>query len=104
MEKIIINGNVGKEPTVKDVNGKQYTSFSVGVYTGKDKPTNWYEVMAYGDQTSRMAKGQKVLVMGRPTYRMWAEKVQLAVWADQVEYLSKVEPKTEDAADSDMPF
>lgn len=100
MEKITVTGNVGKDPELRDIKGKQYTSFSVGVWAGKDQPTNWYGCLVYGDQTSRIVKGNRVLVCGNPKIRVWKEAIQRDIFADFWENLS---PR-EKAADVDVEF
>lgn len=70
MNKIIITGNLGHDPSMKDVNGKQVTEFSVGVQSGygQNKSTIWYRVQAWDKKAEickqYLAKGSKVLVIG----------------------------------------
>lgn len=77
--KIILIGNLGKEPEMRYTpSGQAVTSFSVAVddsYTGNDgqriKRTIWVRVSAWGKQAETcntyLHKGSKVLVEGRLT-------------------------------------
>lgn len=114
MEKITITGGVVKEAAVKDINGKSYTCFSVGVNTGKNKdgsykPSNYYNCTAYGDKTNIIKPGCKVLVTGNPSFKIWNEKVQRDIWVDNFEILvysdkeDKSPPVSEETV-SGLPF
>lgn len=73
MEQIQIIGHIGQDAVIKDFDGKQYGSFSVGVSSGyknaegaRVESTNWYNVLTL--ETSRvqwLKSGAKVFVQGR---------------------------------------
>jgi len=77
--KIIIVGNVGKDPEMRYTpSGKAVTSFSVATnrqYTNNNgetiKETTWFRISAWGKQAETcnqyLKKGSKVLVEGRLT-------------------------------------
>ena len=51
MKKIIITGNVGRDPEMKiSQNGEEFVTFSLGVSVGtKDKPkTDWVDISCNG--------------------------------------------------------
>ena len=70
MQVITIEGNIGKDGTVKDVRGRDVLSFSVGVKQGRgdNVKTNWYRVQVWGKMAQillpKAVKGVKVVAMG----------------------------------------
>ncbi|MFN8771085.1 MAG: single-stranded DNA-binding protein [Neisseriaceae bacterium] len=100
MKKIIITGNLGKDPEKRaDQNGNQFAVFSVAVSVGtKDKPkTDWVDVSCAGKLAdvvcSYLKKGSKVLVTGFPSVNAYINKENTAVgvlriYAEDVEFLS----------------
>jgi single-strand DNA-binding protein len=104
MKKIIITGNLGKEPEKRaDQQGNDFATFSVGVAVGtKDKPkTDWVECTCnskIADTVMQfLQKGSKVLVEGFPSVNAYMNKDNqavgtLRVYVNNVEFLS---PKNE---------
>lgn len=100
MKKIIITGNLGKDPEKRaDQNGNQFATFSVAVSTGtKDKPkADWVDVSCGGKLAdvvcSYLKKGSKVLVTGFPSVNAYINRENnavgvLRVYADDIEFLS----------------
>ena len=103
MKKIIITGNIGKDPELRaDKDGNQFAVFSVGVAVGtKQAPkTDWVQVSANGKlaETVKMyaKKGAKILVEGFPAPSIYINKENepvaiLNVYASIIELLSKRE-------------
>jgi single-strand DNA-binding protein len=102
MEKIIINGYVGQDASIKEFNGVKYTSFSIAVdksYKGKDgnkvQRTNWYYVMKLGEGLAKyITKGTHLIVMGEPKVKMYKDhqgvsQVALNINADFIEFAGK---------------
>jgi single-strand DNA-binding protein len=100
MKKIIITGNLGKDPEKRaDQSGNQFAVFTVAVSVGtKDKPkTDWVDVSCSGKLAdvvcSYLKKGSKVLVTGFPSVNAYISKENTAVgalrvYADDIEFLS----------------
>lgn len=100
MKKIIITGNLGKDPEKRaDQSGNQFATFSVAVSVGtKDKPkTDWVDVSCGGKLAdvvcSYLKKGSKVLVTGFPSVNTYISKENTAVgvlriYAEDVEFLN----------------
>lgn len=73
MQKTLIIGNLGQDATLKDVNGKQFVTFSIAdSMRGKNadgttvERTQWFEcTMKPGNVLPYLKKGQQVAVIGR---------------------------------------
>jgi len=72
----IVTGNLGQDPVVEESNGTRYGRFGLAnnerfrnKATGTvEAHTNWFSIVAFGDLTDsllRLAKGDKVTVIGR---------------------------------------
>ena len=115
MKKIIITGNVGKDPELRaDQNGNQFATFSVGVSVGtKQSPkTDWVEVSCNGKLAdiakNYIKKGAKLLVEGYPTANAYINRenkpvANLRVYANTLELLSKREDGAGDDYSSQEP-
>lgn len=70
----IIEGNLGKDPEIKQLEGgKCVCNFSVAVYRNKEK-TDWIDCVAFNNvaETMRQAdKGRKVTLYGSFQQRTW---------------------------------
>ncbi|MCC2626127.1 MAG: hypothetical protein K0R14_2000 [Burkholderiales bacterium] len=109
MKKIIITGNVGRDPEMRaDQTGNQFASFSVGVSVGtKQNPkTDWVDVTCNGKLSdlarNYIKKGSKLLVEGFPSVNAYLNRENkpvgtLRIYASNIEFLSK----RDDATDSD---
>jgi single-strand DNA-binding protein len=91
MQKIIINGNVGKDPEERFTkNGQKIVSFSLAVSNqDKEKTTTWYECQCWNDKTQDIimqfvAKGSKLLIDGRPSINVYVDKTGKAAGSIQV--------------------
>ncbi len=81
MKKMIITGNVGKDPEIRATQaGKEFASFSVGVSVGtKQNPkTDWVEVSCNDKLVdlcrSYIRKGSKLLIEGFPSVEAYISK------------------------------
>ena len=114
MKKIIITGNVGKDPELRaDQNGNQFATFSVGVSVGtKQAPkTDWVEVSCNSKLAdiakNYVKKGTKILVEGFPSASAYINRenkpvASLRVYANVLELLSRREDgPTDDYSNQD---
>ena len=109
MLKILLTGNVGKEPEIKtSQDGTQYAHFSMGVNIGKGK-TSWVDISCKGKLvevvTSYIHKGSKLLVEGFPSVNAYVNRDnkpvgQLKVFASNIEMLSKKDGEQEQASNN----
>lgn len=106
MRKIIITGNVGRDPETRSMpSGDSFVVFTVAVNAGtKANPkTDWMEVTANGKLgeivVNYVRKGTKVLVEGAPSVNAYINKENKAVgtlriYANNIELLSSREQST----------
>ena len=74
MIQIVCNGNLGADAERKEINGKMYITFRMGVRTRKD--TQWVSVL-YRDSEKLMEylkKGQSVIITGEPSFNTYVSK------------------------------
>ena len=74
MIQIFCNGNLGADAERKEINGKMYITFRMGVRTRKD--TQWVSVL-YRDSEKLMEylkKGQSVIISGEPSFNTYVNK------------------------------
>lgn len=83
MQEIKIEGYLGKDPQVKNSNGRDYAMFSVGCSSKTNKieangdavyETTWYNVFCKPEEANGLFKGSRVLVTGRPKFSLYADK------------------------------
>ncbi len=87
VNKVVLLGNLGKDPEVKFLpNGQAVANFGLATtYSIKDKTTNdwkeltdWHNVVAYGRAAEiirdYVKKGHKLYIDGRLTTRSWDDK------------------------------
>lgn len=86
MKKIIVTGNVGRDPEVRmDQNGNQFVTFSIGVSVGtKQNPkTDWVDISCNGRLAdvakNFVKKGSKLLVEGFPSVNAYINRDNKAV-------------------------
>ncbi len=105
MKKIIITGNVGRDPEMRAYqNGGEFASFSVGFSVGvsvgtKQNPkTDWVDVTCNGKLSdvvqNYIKKGSKILVEGFPSVNAYINKenkpvATLRIYASNIELLSR---------------
>lgn len=103
MNKVILIGNVGGSPDVKDVNGTKMATFSLATNDGtREKPvTSWHGITYWGKGADfvekYIRKGMKIMVEGTIRYHKIEEKTFTNIWAERIEMLSKNEK-------DDLPF
>lgn len=98
MDKIIFNGNVGKDAEYTEKDGRGMAKFTVAV-THKvkgEKVTEWRNVTAFGKLAEIcrdwVKKGRAVIVEGRPGAHAYKNKLEelvasIDVTADNVEFV-----------------
>jgi single-strand DNA-binding protein len=129
MQKVIFDGNIGKDAELKqDQNGQERCVFPVGCTQGygDNKRTNWYRCTIFGKSAQSLqpylVKGSKVGIVGNLRLDEYEGKTQLNVVVDNdgVTFMSRSEtsqrqPTAHDKAkangyqpdnilDDDMPF
>ena len=78
-------GNVGSEPTIRDVNGGKFATFTLATTerfrdrNGDQKEqTQWHNIVAAGPHADVVEKyvhkGAQVYVGGKITYRKWTDR------------------------------
>jgi single-strand DNA-binding protein len=108
MKKIIVTGNVGRDPELRaDQNGNQFATFSVGVSVGtKQNPkTDWVDITCNGKLAdvarSYVKKGTKLLIEGFPSVNAYINKENKAVGtlrinANNFEFIGSRQDSTDD--------
>ena len=80
MQELRIEGFVGKNPEIKESNGKQYAVFSVSCSSKTNRvnadgtpvyESTWYSVFATPEDIAGVKKGSRVMVIGKPRYSMY---------------------------------
>jgi single-strand DNA-binding protein len=76
---VTIAGNLGDDPELRFTpTGLAVAQFSVAVYGGKDKPSDWFDVTCWEKLAENVAescvKGGRVTVYGRITQDRWEDK------------------------------
>ncbi|MUP48927.1 single-stranded DNA-binding protein [Veillonellaceae bacterium M2-8] len=102
MNQIIVTGNAGKDAETRTTQtGKQMTSFSLAIYNGVNKQTNepnaptWLRVIAFDNlQATKVAKGTKILVIGKLKGNTWTDgqgqkHEKIEIWASEVYLTTK---------------
>lgn len=84
MNKFFGIGNLGSDPQIRDINGRQVCSFPVAVRTGKrNKDTNayeseWYNISAWGKMAETCSlylfKGSRIAFCGTLSHRAYTAK------------------------------
>ena len=107
MNKVILIGNVGRDPEMRYTpQGQAVTSFSVATSYGKgdDKATEWFNCSAWGKQAELtneyLRKGSQVYVEGRIRSREYEvdrkTRCSLDVSVSRVQFLGSARPTSED--------
>ena len=113
LNSIILEGNVCKDPEIKEINGeKNLATFSIAVnrYYKKadgefEQETSYFDVDAWGENFVKLikdkaSKGVGVRVVGRLKQNRWQDKEgkwqsRVSVIAEHVEFRAVTEKKTE---------
>lgn len=93
MIQIVFNGNLGADAVRKEINGKMYISFNVGVRARRDT-TTWVSVL-YRDNDKLLpylTKGQGVLISGEPTFGAYVNRegkanIDVSVFANTLDLM-----------------
>jgi len=106
MNKVILIGFVGNNPTVKNFDGgKNKTTFSVATteFFAKTKSTSWHQIACWNGlgkiAADLLKKGSHVTIEGKITYREFEKDgiktIYTEIVADSLEVLNRVtsEPK-----------
>ena len=120
MNKVIITGNLGKDPELKTLStGSTVANFSIAVrrpYKQRDgeRGTDWLSVVVWGTLAENCArylhKGSKALVVGRIQTRTYEKKDGsiahiTELFAEEVEFLdSRRTDRNEEAAAEQLGF
>ena len=111
VNKVILCGNLGKAPVVRETAGsKKVCNFTLA--TSDRKNVEWHNIVAW-EKTAELcaqylSKGSKVLIEGRIQTRSWENEngvtqYKTEIVADRVEFLS-TKGKEETANEEDLPF
>ena len=121
VNKVILYGNVGKEPTVKQAGDTQVANFSLATTekgfttkAGKEIPdkTEWHNIVAWKHLATLaekyISKGMKLYIEGKLRTRSWeddngAKKYITEVVADVIE-LPQRESSSDATAEDNLPF
>ena len=113
LNSIILEGNVCKEPEIKEINGeKNLATFSIAVnrYYKKadgdfEQETSYFDIEAWGTNyvkliSEKAEKGSGVRIVGRLKQNRWQDQngkwqSRVSVVAEHVEFRAKVEKKEE---------
>ena len=112
-----LTGHLGRDPELRWFeSGKAKCQFSIAVSTGKDKPSDWFDVVAWGQSAERAAdrlrKGSRVVVVGSLKQERWtdrttgAQRSKVVVTAQSIEIIEKAtsqEPASDNTYE-DAPF
>ena len=110
-------GNLGRDPEIRYFeSGNAKCDFSIAVSAGKDKPSDWLDIQAWGKSAERAAerlrKGSRVAVVGSLKQERWtdrttgAQRSKVVVNAQSIEIIAKAESQQSASDDTyeDAPF
>ena len=114
-----LTGNLGRDPEIRYFeSGKSKADFSIAVSTGKDRPADWFDIVAWGQSAERamklLHKGSRVVVIGSLKQERWtdretsAQRSKVVLNAQSVEAIAKA-PSSEPSSEStdgynDIPY
>jgi single-strand DNA-binding protein len=122
INKVILIGNVGVAPDIKEVNGKKLAKFSLATQSGfgDNKTTDWHNIVVW-EKTAEVVerfvnKGDKIYIEGRIQYGKYekdgitryttdivCERLQLMGGVKPQQQTDSVEPTQTEPIDS-LPF
>jgi single-strand DNA-binding protein len=100
MQAIVITGNVGRDPEIRQAGSDNVCWFTVGVQQGygERKTTNWYRCNVWGKRGDTVAqyvrKGSKVTVIGELSIGEYQGKPQYDIRVNDLDW-SKVSDAAE---------
>lgn len=118
---VVIEGNLTREPEIKDAGKTQVASFGIAVSNRyfdrdsnewKDRDPSFYDISAWGwlaERTMGLTKGDAVIVVGGLKFDSWEKdgnkRNKVTVTASAIgRQLPKVEKNGNKADDDDIPF
>lgn len=116
---VVISGNLTRDAEVRSSSSTEVVKFTVAVNGRQRNPNgewedrpNYIDCTAFGDRFSNLApnltKGTKVAVKGELRWYQWEadgkKHSKVEVVPEQIEYMSRKEPKQESLYDEDVPF
>lgn len=116
--RIILLGNVGKDPEVREFDGGKVVSFTLATteraYTNKNgvqvpESTQWHNCVCFGKTADFVAgyirKGSKVFVEGKIRYRSYQDQSGATKWVTEivVDRLDNLTPKTDNQPQGGYP-
>lgn len=113
INKIILVGNVGKDPQVREVNGKKVATFSLAVKDRVTDETEWFNVEVWEKKAEvverYVAKGMLLYVEGRLRTRKYtgndgAERTAIDVRCSELQMLSRKEQDAPAVQQAAAPF
>lgn len=107
---ITVVGRLGRDPEVKVTQaGKQLVTASVAVSAGKDKPSTWFNIVAFENMGKWLVgsqKGDMIFVQGDLEFKTYEKKdgtvgYEHSVFARTIRAMSKREPSPEFSGSQD---
>ena len=99
-----LTGNLGADPEVRHFeSGSMKAQFSLAVYAGKDRPSEWFDCEAWGKTAERVAqmarKGYRVAIAGSLKQERWqaqdgANRSKVVVNAESFDILQSIKAAT----------
>ena len=81
INKVILVGNLGKDPEIKQINQKEIANFTIATTSGfgENKKTQWHNIVVYNEKIvpvvkNYIKKGSKVYVEGSLETREYTTK------------------------------
>lgn len=100
MKKLIVIGNVGREPQTRTTkNGKEFVEFSIAV-NNADKSTTWISVVVNKSSkvTDYITKGKQLYIEGNFSVDVYKGEPSITLFANDVQLLGNAD-KSLDTAD-----
>lgn len=129
MQKIIVTGNLGADAIVQNYQGNSFVAFRIAATEKfnnngtQESRTTWYDC-TWNKSDSKLLeylkKGQKLLVIGRPSYRLYdsavhrCKMVGISIFCETIELCggdsqngsnaNQAQPAGEQPQQTNMPF
>lgn len=104
INSLTVSGNMGEDPQTIEGERKTFGKGRIAVYQGRDKPSIWFNVLAWSQWSitdlMKAKKGDKVVVSGRLTLNEWTDKSgatrqDLGISCESIEVYPKSAPREE---------
>lgn len=99
MKKLIVIGNVGREPQIRTTkNGKEFAEFSIAV-NNADKSTTWVSVVMNkaSKVTDFITKGKQLYIEGNFSVDVYKGEPSITLFANDVQLLGNADKSQENA-------